>query len=405
MKLSDLESKGGKLKLVWILGLMAAFPALSTDFYLPAFPKVAADLGVNITDIQLTLSASFYGLAVGSLINGPISDRYGRKRPATVGIILFVIASIVCALSPNLTVLMIARFFQAVGGSASVVIGRAIARDLYSGQEMARVLSSVSTIFLLVPIIGPSLGALVLNVASWHWIFGGLALFGFVGLIATSRLPETLPVALRNKNNVSQALSNYRQVSKDREFRFAAMQVATNSALIFGYLSCAPAVFMGLFGVSQSAFALMFASVAIVLVAMARINRKLLVKRSVSNVIRGLVIVQFTGGLLMMIALQFQPNMWVVLGLIMITVGCCNAIAGNCTTLALTNFRESAGSAGALVGVIQSTSAATVAAVLAFIPAPPLPKMLTFMFIMAVCAMTIMLIRERSRRNYLALQG
>jgi DHA1 family bicyclomycin/chloramphenicol resistance-like MFS transporter len=405
LKLSDLESKGGKLKLVWILGLMAAFPALSTDFYLPAFPKVAADLGVNITDIQLTLSASFYGLAVGSLINGPISDRYGRKRPATVGIVIYVVASILCALAPNLTVLMIARFFQAFGGSASVVIGRAIARDLYSGQEMARILSSVSTIFLLVPIIGPSLGAAVLNVTTWHWIFGVLALFGAVALFAVARLPETLPKESRNQNDVLQALANYRQVIKDKEFRFATMQVATNSALIFGYLSSAPAVFMGLFGVSQSAFALMFASVAVVLVTVARINRKVLLKRSVSATIRGLVIVQFIGGALMMVALQFQPNMWVVLGLIMITVGCCNAIAGNCTTLALTNFRESAGSAGALVGVIQSTSAATVAAILAFIPVPPLPKMLGFMFIMALLALTIMLIRERSRRKELVIQG
>jgi DHA1 family bicyclomycin/chloramphenicol resistance-like MFS transporter len=405
LKLSDLESKGGKHKLIWILGLMAAFPALATDFYLPAFPKVAADLGVNITDIQLTLSASFYGMAVGSLVNGPLTDRYGRKRPAAIGISLFVIASIVCALSPNLTVLMIARFFQAVGGSASVVIGRAIARDLYTGQEMARTLSSVSTVFLLVPIIGPSLGALVLNVATWHWIFGVLAVFGFIGLIATSRLPETLPVELRNKNNVLQALSNYRQVSKDREFRFAAMQVATNSALLFGYLSSAPAVFMGLFRVSQSTFALMFAAVAVVIIVTARINRKVLQKRKVSQAIRGLVIVQFTGGVLMLVALQFQPNMWVVLGLIMMIVGCCNAIAGNCTTLALTNFRESAGAAGALVGVVQSTSAATMAAILAFIPVPPLPKMLGYMFLMATIALTIMIVRERSHRNELAVQG
>lgn len=384
---------------------MAAFPALATDFYLPAFTKVAADLSVPISQVQLTLSASFYGLAIGSLINGPITDRFGRKRPLTVGIALFVLASVVCALAPNIPVLLGARFLQAIGGSASVVIGRAVVRDLYSGQEMARMLSSVSTIFLLVPIIGPSLGATVLNFASWHWIFVVLAIIGSLALMATSRLPETLAPENRTKNTVWESVVNYKNVLKDHEFRFATMQVATNSGLLFGYLTSAPAVFMGVFSVGQNEFALMFAAVACVIILVARINRRMLLKVSVAQAIRRLVTVQFIGGISMITALQFHPNKWVVLGLIMLTIGCSNAVAGNCTTLALTNFKESAGAAGALAGVVQSTSAATVGAILALIPAPPLSKMMTFLFVMASIAMVMLIIRERSRRNQLVVEG
>lgn len=399
MQLETLKAGKGRLALLLVLGAMAAFPAISTDLYLPGFPQVAHDFGVTVPAVQVTLSATFFGLGIGMMLWGPASDNRGRKRPALLGIGAYILGSLLCALAPNLPVLTIARFLQALGGAAAVVVGRAIVRDLYDGQVMARTMAGVQSIFLIAPILGPSIGALILQFGNWPWLFVFLAAFGVLGFFGVTRLPETLPSAARAKHDARGAIRQYALILRDKSFAFAVLQASAASFMIFGFVASAPAVFMGEFGLSQSAFGLMFGVNAIGLVAATQINRAVLKRIPVAKALRFAVAIQATGALAMWVFGSIWPSLWVVLPLLMVTTMSGPSIAGNSTTLAMANFQNSAAQASALVGLVQSVSSATISAVLAFIPIAPLPKMLITMGIVAIAALLVLLARERQLAN------
>ncbi|HEY7821862.1 MAG TPA: MFS transporter, partial [Acidimicrobiia bacterium] len=179
---------------------------MAIDLYLPAFPDVAADLGVSLSTVPLTLTAAMLGLGLGQVFYGPLSDRYGRKRPLIAGLVLFTVASVACALAPNFGAFLAMRFLQSLGGSAGVVIARAIVRDLYSSKALAQALSIVVMVFALAPVLAPSLGAALLQLGTWRWLFWFLAIFGVLCLAAASVLPETLDPASRTDHGVSRAM-------------------------------------------------------------------------------------------------------------------------------------------------------------------------------------------------------
>lgn len=395
MQLEKLKAGQSKLALLLVLGAMAAFPAIASDLYLPGFPAVASGFDVTVPAVQVTLSATFYGLGIGMMTWGPISDNRGRKNPALLGILLYVVGSLLCAVAPNLVVLTAARFVQSFGGAAAVVIGRAIVRDLYEGQAMARTMAAVQSIFLIAPILGPSIGALILNFGDWQWLFVALAAFGLIGAFGVARLPETLPTSARANNDIRAAFAQYAVILRDRTFAHAVLQAAAASFMIFGFVASAPAVFMGNFGLSQSAFGLMFGVNALGLVAATQLNRWVLKRLPVAKALRYAVIIQAAGALSLWLFGSIWANLWVVLPLLMLTTMTGPSIAGNSTTLAMSNFQNSAAQASALVGLVQSLSSATLAAVLAFIPVDPLAKMLTTMGLVAIAALFVLLYRER----------
>ncbi|MEY4985834.1 MAG: hypothetical protein RLZZ359_720 [Actinomycetota bacterium] len=391
----DLRSSFGHKFLLGLLGLLSAFPALSTDLYLPAFKQISGSLGVTDSQLQLTLAISFFGLALGSLFWGTISDRFGRKVPTVVGIGIFVIASVACALAPSFAVLLIARLFQSLGGSAAFIAGRAIIRDLYSGQEMARVMAAVMSIFLIAPILGPSLGAAILSVADWRWIFYTLAIIGGVAIACMLLLPETLELQNRSSLGGIATLQNYTKILRDREYVFAILQTAASSFMTFSYVASAPSVYMGHFGISETWFAVIFGANAVGLLAMTQINRRLLKNIKVVRVLGGMVIFQASSGLLLFALGNLTESLFAVIPLVMLTLSASPSIGGNSTTLALHNFKVNAAQASALIGVIQSLSATFVMSLLAAVPLEPLLKMLTFMASVAVLALTVLVIRSR----------
>jgi len=395
VQLDKLKAGKGRFALLLVLGAMAAFPAISTDLYLPGFPQVAQDFGVTVPQVQVTLSATFFGLGIGMMLWGPASDNRGRKNPALLGIAVYIFGSLLCALAPSLAVLTIARFLQALGGAAAVVVGRAIVRDLYEGQVMARTMAGVQSVFLIAPILGPSIGAFILQFGNWPWLFVFLAAFGVLGFFGVSRLPETLPPAARARQDARGAIRQYALILRDKSFAFAVLQAAAASFMIFGFVSSAPAVFMGEFGLSQSAFGVMFGVNAIGLVAATQINRAVLKRLSVAKALRYAVAIQATGALSMWVFGSIWPNLWVVLPLLLITTMTGPAIAGNSTTLAMANFPNSAAQASALVGLVQSLSSTIISAVLAFVPIAPLPKMLAALGIVAIAALLVLIARER----------
>ena len=192
MNRADLRTNS--LLVLVVLGGLTAFGPFSIDTYLPALPEVAHDLGASIATVQLSISSFFFGMALGQLFIGPISDRFGRKMPLYVGVGLYIVATVGCAFAPTASALIGLRFFQAVGGAAGAVISRAMVRDLFPPHETARVFSLLTLVMGVAPILAPTLGGVLLAAFGWRSIFVFLALFGVLALLgAWLVLPETRP--------------------------------------------------------------------------------------------------------------------------------------------------------------------------------------------------------------------
>jgi len=395
MKLSELTLPKNRWKLWGTLASLSAFPAMATDLYLPGFPAVAHQFSVSTYEVQLTLSSFFYGMAAGQLLWGATSDRLGRKLPTILGISLFIIGSIACAFAPNLWFLIIARFIQALGGAAAMTIVRAIVRDLYSGEEMARTMSAVMSIFMAAPILAPSLGALILQYGQWNWIFIVLAIFGVLAILNFAQMPETLPREQRQRNGVGDVIRVYGSILRTSEFNFAVLQASAASLMLFSYVSLIPSVLMVEFGATPAQFGIFFGVNALSLVAGAQINRRILKRLKVHEALRNFVIFQAIMAVVLFTLAHTFPVIWVILPMLMLTIGANTSIGGNSATMAMAPFKSSAAQASALVGVIQGLSGASIAAIAAVLPGQPLEKMTTMMLVIAAVANTVLFIRER----------
>ena len=185
---------------ILLLGAVTALPALSIDAYLPALPSLARDLGTTPAAAQLTLTAVLLGIALGQLIGGPLSDRFGRRAPLLAGLATFVVAAGLCALAPTLPALVALRLLMGVGGGAAVVVARAVVRDRAEGARAARMFARLMLVMGVVPVLAPVLGAQLLRVTSWRGVFAGLVLLGVIlGTVVVRRLPETLEEPARRR--------------------------------------------------------------------------------------------------------------------------------------------------------------------------------------------------------------
>ena len=256
-----------KRSLVVTLGVLSAFGPLSIDLYLPALPQVARDLQVTPGAAALTLTACTLGLGTGQLILGPVSDRWGRRVPLLAGVALFTLLSLVCAVAQTMPLLVTARFGQAVGGSAGIVLARAIARDVQSGPALVRLFSLMFAINGLAPVVAPLLGGQLLRVGSWRLTFVTLALLGALTFAVVWRVvPESLPVARRQHGGLKQATRAYRSLLADRRFVALVLTGAFAFATLFAYISAAPFVLQDHYGFSAQLFSAVFAANAVGLV-------------------------------------------------------------------------------------------------------------------------------------------
>ncbi len=360
------------LGLLVLLAALGSFGPLSLDLYLPAFPQIATYYGTDTGAVQLTFSAALVGLGAGQILWGPTSDRYGRKRPMLAGLSLFVVASLLIAVAPGFTALVALRFLQAVGGSAGIVISRAIVRDLYSGRELARAMATIMSVFTLAPAIAPVIGWAVLLVAPWQGTFVALAFFGVAGLVGVLSLHETLEPARRTTHGFVGAMHQYGTILGTSSFRYTAAVAALGSVAIFAYVSASPAVFIDSYGVDRGMFTLLFAGLSLLLILGAQINRRLLKGRQVVPVLRASVAVQVVASAFVLLAALLAVHVGVLLlplgGALMTVV----AVNSNAISLSIDPFPRSAASAAALVGGLQQGFAGITSALLsalAFAPA------------------------------------
>jgi MFS transporter, DHA1 family, multidrug resistance protein len=214
------ESKPpSRARMIVVLGALVALGPLTIDMYLPALPKIADDLSVSSSVAQLTLTGTLAGLALGQLIVGPLSDSLGRRRPLMAGIVLHMLASMLCLFAPNIEVLGVARLLQGMGAAAGMVVAIAVVGDLFAESVAATVLSRLMLVLGVAPVVAPSLGAAVLLKASWHWVFAVLVvLAGLLLLMAALALPETLPASHRRPLKVRSIAATYVELLRDVRF-------------------------------------------------------------------------------------------------------------------------------------------------------------------------------------------
>lgn len=342
-------------RFVIIVGMMAALPAVSTDIYLPSLPDVVIDLNTTKAAAQLSLTGVLVGGGVGQLIIGPLSDRFGRRRPFMVGVALHVLTSILCALSAGIVPLVALRFVQGFGNAAAGVVAMAVIRDRFVGADAARMMSRLTLIIGAAPMLAPSLGSLIAGWWGWRAVFYALALGGGVLMFIVWRfLPETLSVSRRRSQGVMGALRGYRILLRDRLFVAFAFLPAIGLTVVMGYVTGAPFVFQEGYGLTEHQFALLFALNGMGMVIAAQINAALVRYFAPVRVLRLAILISIAVGttLLIITLTGFGGLIGTAIPLaFMLMIN--NFVASNGGAIALSRHGERAGSAAAVMGAMQ----------------------------------------------------
>ncbi|MFD2007124.1 multidrug effflux MFS transporter [Streptomyces narbonensis] len=338
-----------------VLGGLTALPPLSMDMYLPALPEVTGALHAPAATIQLTLTACLAGMALGQLVVGPMSDKWGRRRPLLAGMVVYVLATAVCALAPTAELLIGFRLLQGLAGAAGIVIARAVVRDLYDGVEMARFFSTLMLISGVAPIVAPLIGGQILRVTDWRGVFHVLTVIGILLTLVVWRfLGETLPPERRHEGGVGHALRTMRGLLADRVFAGYMLTGGLAFAALFAYISASPYVVQEIYGASPQTFSLLFGLNSIGLVVVGQINGKLLVGRvSLDKVLGwgiGTILLASLALVLMTTGVFGEVGLVPVAAGLFVLMSAMGLALPNTNAQALMRTPHAAGSASALLG-------------------------------------------------------
>ena len=384
------------LHILLILGGLSAFGPLSIDMYLPAFPAMAEDLGVSSEQIQLSLSVYFIGLASGQLVYGPLADRFGRRKPLLFGIGLFCLASLACALAPTLDWLLAARFAQALGGCAGMVVNRAVVRDLCEPIDAAKAFSQLMLIMGVAPILAPLAGTALLGLAGWASIFWFLAVFsGLFALAVYFFLPETLPPHMAPPP-LRSAFGRYTGLLREPLFMFHALTGGVAMAGMFAYIAGSPYVFLELYQVPVEQYAWLFGSIAAGFILSAQLNSRLLRRWSQLALIRGTTFIYMLATVTLLLAAWLQvESLWLFLPPLVLSVAIISQVLPNASACALAGHGHQAGIASALMGTMQFAIAGITSAAVGMLhdnTAVPMAG------VMAVCGLLTVVMAALARR-------
>ncbi|HEF1045272.1 TPA: multidrug effflux MFS transporter [Campylobacter coli] len=343
-----------KLKLVIILALMSSIAPLSTDMYLPALSHVEQSFQTNSFLTQLSIASFFIAFALGQLIYGPLSDIFGRKIPALVGIFFFIVSSLFCVIIDNIYAFIALRFFEALGGCAGVVIARAIVNDLFEIKEAAGIFALMMVFSSLAPMLSPTFGGILLEYFSWHSIFVTLFALGILlFLMILFGLKESAPHLKNKKFSHHEAMKSYKFVLSDKRFLVYILCASFALAAMFAYITGSSFVFTQFFGLSEQKFALLFGANALGFVICANINARLVLKYESEKILAKALMIMFISTVILLVNAFFHPNFLLFELSIFTSIAMLGFITPNTTTLAMARFKEHSGTASAVLGTVQ----------------------------------------------------
>lgn len=353
-------------ELLFLLAGLAALGSLATNIILPAFPEMGRDLGASVKDLSATLGSFFVAFAIGQLFVGPLSDRFGRQRLVLCGLLLFVAGSAVCALAGNLSQLITGRIVQALGVCATSVLSRAIARDLFEGDTLARALSLIMVAMAAAPGFSPLLGGVSNSLLGWRATFAVVAVLAvLLGAFYLRRLGETHSPDRRTGLSVSAVASGYAQLLGDRRFIAPALPVSLVIGSLYLFFSMAPAILMEGFGFSPFGLALFFASTVFVVFGAGLLAPRLAKRWGAARATRGGIAVALAGSLALLAGPQQVVFFSIAMTVFLLGMGLINPLG---TAITLQPFGQKAGAASALLGFLQMGCAALAIGVAGALP-------------------------------------
>ena len=339
------------LTFVLILSALMAVTSLSTDIYLPAMPMMAKDLH---GDAELTITGFLMGFCIAQLIWGPISDRYGRRLPLFIGLSLFVIGSVGCALSTDIVHIVFWRVFQALGACTGPMLARAMIRDLFSRTRAAQMLSTLMIIMAIAPIAGPLIGGQMIKVTSWHTIFWLLAIIGTFMLLSLCWLPETLTEDKRSQASISSVFHHYSALLTNTRYMRFTLCLTFYYIAAYAFITGSPFVYITYFGVDPQHYGWLFAVNIVGLMAVSMVNRRLVHRYSLEALLRNAVFIATIAATVLVFATGLSVGgMTVIVGTVFVFFSMNGIIAATSTACALDAVPNVAGSASALMGALQ----------------------------------------------------
>ena len=342
-----------RLRFALLLGALAAMGPLTIDMYLPSFPTIVGAFGTTATLVQVSLTASLLGIGLGQLVLGPMSDVHGRKKPLLIALVVYFIASVLCAFSPNIGVFIAARFMQGFAASAGIVISRAVVRDLYSGRELTKFFALLMLINNLAPILAPVIGGGIIAFTDWTGIFLVLSSIGFLlFVIVLWRMEETLPEQMRVPGNLSNTLKNFSSLLKDRQFMGYALAQGFIMAGIFAYVAGTPFVYQKIHGVSPQAFSLLFGMNGFALIIGSQTVGRLTGLVSETRFLEIGLFISITAGFSLFLAVLLNGPLISLVIPLFFFVGSIGVISTSSFSLAMEKQGHIAGSASALLGLL-----------------------------------------------------
>ncbi|WP_241649326.1 multidrug effflux MFS transporter [Rosenbergiella collisarenosi] len=351
------------LAFILILSALMAFTSLSVDIYLPAMPMMSASLHGNT---ELTITGFLIGFCLAQLVWGPISDRYGRRLPLLIGMTLFIVGSIGCALSQTIAEIVFWRVFQAIGACTGPMLARAMIRDLFSRTRAAQMLSTLIVVMAIAPIAGPIIGGQLILFTSWHAIFWLLAIIGIAMWVALRWLPETLAPEQRIHASLCQVFRNYYDLLKQRQFMRFTLALTFYYVSAYTFITASPFVYINYFHVSAQHFGYYFAVNILGVMGMSILNRRLVHRFALEKLLKFSVTLSASAMVLLAVTTYFSlGGIGLMMGLVFIFFAMNGVIASVTTAAALDSVPRMTGAASALIGSLQYGSGILSSALLA----------------------------------------
>ncbi|HDH6555235.1 TPA: multidrug effflux MFS transporter [Staphylococcus aureus] len=338
-----------------ILGSLTAIGALSIDMFLPGLPDIRHDFQTTTSNAQLTLSMFMIGLAFGNLFAGPISDSTGRRKPLIIAMIIFTLASLCIVFVHNIWLMVALRFLQGVTGGAAAVISRAIASDMYSGNELTKFMALLMLVNGIAPVVAPTIGGIILNYSVWRMVFVILTIFGFVMVIGSLlKVPESLTVTNRESSSgLKTMFKNFKILLKTPRFVLPMLIQGMTFVLLFTYISASPFIIQKIYGMTAIQFSWMFAGIGITLIISSQLTGYLVDFIDSQKLMRGMTMIQIIGVILVTIVLLNHWNFWILAIGFIILIAPVTGVATLGFTIAMDESSSGRGSSSSLLGLVQ----------------------------------------------------